>query len=67
MDEILLSRIFALKVQADAINAELMAMSTDNAQRKEHGCAQAYGCENFQHKSDELQGIADELNQTGRG
>lgn len=67
MDEILLSRIFALKVQADALKVDVDGMKAENIFKREINKPPPYTELSFQEKADELRGIAGELNQFGRG
>ena len=67
MDEILLSRILALKVQAAAINAEIEGMKAENIERISYGQSAAYSDVNFQEKAEELRVIGNELIEEGRG
>lgn len=67
MDEILLSRIFALKVQADALKVDVDGMKAENIERIARDQSPTYSEINFQGKADQLRGIANELNDFGRG
>ena len=67
MDEILLSRVFALKVQADAVNACIEGMKATNEVCRLNGVHPTYSQNIFDECRDELLGLANELNDYGRG
>lgn len=65
MDVILLARIFALKVEADAVNAFIEYMKIENITRIDTEGNPAYGAERFEEKSNQLTNIANELRGIG--
>ena len=66
MDEIIFAKVFALKVEADSINAEIEMMKLINTLRPK-GSYPAYSKREFNMKVGQLRGIASDLQALGRG